>query len=111
MPAPAGLLTTASDYIYQALRKCGQLRPGYLSNPELMNDGLNEWVSMYDGFNAQRTMAYSQPDFIFPITGPGSGRTGNGQAFGGSGYTIGPSGADFVTTGLHSRPVAIARAR
>ncbi len=95
----------AQDYIYRALRRCGQIKPGYLSSPELLNDGLLEWKTMYDGFNAERTLNYTMPDYVFPITGPGTGTTGNGQTFGGSGYSIGPSGADFTAP----RPVTIVR--
>lgn len=95
----------AQDYIYQALRKCGQMRPGYVNSTDLLNDGLAEWKAMYDGFNAERTLNYTMPDYIFPITGPGTGTTGNGNTFGGSGYTIGPSGADFTAP----RPTAIVR--
>jgi hypothetical protein len=97
-------LTTASDYIYQALRRCGQLRPGYASNTELMADALDAWRIIYDGFNAKRTMQYTMPDYVFPVTGPGTGTTGNGQTFGGTGYTIGPTG-DFVA----ARPESIVR--
>jgi len=98
-------LALASDYIYQALRMCGQLRPGYQSNTELMTDGLTQWQMMYDGFNAERTMQYHEPDYVFPITGPGHGTTGNGQTFFGTGYQIGPTASDFVAT----RPPAINR--
>lgn len=98
-------LTTAQDYIYLALRKVGQMRPGYTPQVELLNDALMEWTAMYDGFNAKRTMAYSMPDYVFPITGPGTGTTGNGQTWYGTGYTIGPSGADFTAV----RPVQIVR--
>jgi hypothetical protein len=70
-----------------------------------MNDALTEWQMLYDGYNARRTMAYSMPDYVFPVTGPGHGSTGNGQTFGGTGYQIGPTATDFVAP----RPVAIAR--
>ena len=100
-------LLTAADFIYNALRKCGQLRPGYKASPELMADGLDEWKAMFDSYNSRRTMAYSMPDSVFPVpAGGGHGTTGNGQTFGGSGFTIGPSApADF----LGPRPEAIAR--
>lgn len=101
-------LITAQDYILNALRKCGQMRPGYVCGPELLQDGLDEWKLMFDGFNAERTLNYTMPDYVFPITGPGHGTTGNGQTFGGTGYTIGPSGADFTAPRPVS-PSAIAR--
>jgi len=95
----------AQDFIYQALRKCGQMRPGYTPQIELLTDCFNEWLAMYDSWNARRTMQYTMPDYVFPVTGPGHGSTGNGQTFGGTGYEIGPTAADFVAP----RPVAIAR--
>ncbi len=98
-------LLTAQDYLYQAFRRCGQLRPGASANTDLMSDGLDAWRILFDGLNAKRTMQYTMPDYIFPITGPGTGTTGNGNTFAGSGYTIGPSGADFTAP----RPEAIVR--
>ena len=96
---------TAQDMIYQSFRRCGQMRPGYVPPPELLADGLSEIQALYDGFNAERTLNYHMPDYVFSITGPGTGTTGNAQSFGGTGYSIGPSGADFTAP----RPVAIAR--
>ncbi len=32
-------LLTAQDYLYQAFRRCGQLRPGASANTDLMSDG------------------------------------------------------------------------
>ena len=98
--------TTAQDFIYAALRRIGQLRPGYTANSDLLADALSEWTVMFDGYNAKRTMAYTQPDYVFPIIGPGHGTTGNGQSFGGTGYQIGPSAADFV---VNPRPNVICR--
>lgn len=60
-------LLTATDFIYTALRKCGELRPGYQDQPEMLLDGLNEWWAMFDAYNARRTMAFSIPDYIYPI--------------------------------------------
>ena len=60
-------LVTVSDWIYQALRRCGQLRPGAGANPDLMQDALDAWQIIYSGYNAQRTMAFSIPDYIYPI--------------------------------------------
>ena len=95
----------AQTVIYQALRKCGQMRPGYLPQPELLNDCLLEWQMFFDEWNAERTLNYTMPDYVFPVTTQGSGTTGNGQTFGGTGYTIGPTAPDFQT----NRPVKIAR--
>jgi hypothetical protein len=99
-------LATAQDFIYHAFRTCGQMRSGYTLPPELLTDGLDQWQSLFDGYNARRTMQYTEPDFVFPVTGPGHGTTGNGQTFGGTGYQIGPTALDFVAP----RPAAIARA-
>lgn len=60
---------TASDFIYTAFRRCGQMRPGYTNSPDLLNDGLNEFKAMYDGWNAERTLNFSIPDYIYPISG------------------------------------------
>lgn len=85
------------DFIYAALRRCGQIRPGYTPSPELMNDALVEWQVWYDGLNAERTMNYTTPDYIYPITGPGHALLPSGQSLGaGLGYEIGPTAADFV---------------
>lgn len=89
----------ASDFIYQALRRIGHLRPGYTASPELLADALNEWQLMFDELNTDRTNQYSNPDFVYPVTGPGSQTNGNG-------YTVGPSGADWTGP----RPTSIIRA-
>jgi hypothetical protein len=86
---------TAQSYIISALRKCGQMRPGYIPQPELLAEGLQEWTMMVDGFNARRTMNYTIPDYIYPITGAGTAALASGQVLG-MGYSIGPSGADFI---------------
>ncbi len=100
-------MATAQDCIYDALRNCGQLRPGYTPGPELLADCLTRFQDQFDAYNAQRTMQFTQPDFIFQITGPGHGTTsGGGASFGGTGYQIGPTAADFVTP---FRPVSIPR--
>lgn len=82
-------LLLAQDYIYQALRKLGHLRAGYAAQAELMNDALNEWDTMFDAFNAERLMQFTNPDYVYPVTGPGSQSGGNG-------YQIGPTAADWV---------------
>lgn len=81
-------LLTVQDYIYQALRRCGQLRPGYTSNAEILSDALDAWKILYDGYNAKRNMAFSIPDYIYPlgsITGLDGIYGQNVQ------FTIGPS--------------------
>lgn len=98
-------MATAQDWIYMAFRKCGQLRPGSLPGADLLADALAEFGVLFDSYNAERTMSYTMPDYVFPVTGPGHGTTGNGQTFGGTGYQIGPTAADFVT----HRPEVIVR--
>ncbi len=88
----------ASEYIYRAFRRCGQIRPGYVPSPELLQDGFQEFLSMYDGWNAERTLNYSVPDYTYPITGAGSQTSG-------CGFQIGPTAADWVGP----RPEAIIR--
>ncbi len=84
----------AENLIYQALRKCGQIRPGYTSQAELLADGLAEFQSMYDGFNAERTMAYTIPDYIYPIASTGlAGIYGSNIQF-----TVGPVFTFSATT-------------
>ena len=97
--ALSGSLNTAQDFIYQALRKIGAVRPGYVAGPELLTDALNEWALMADEWNSQRLMQYTQPDLTYAVTGPGSQSGGNG-------YTIGPVGADIIGP----RPTSIIRA-
>lgn len=91
--------TTAQDVVYQALRKLGHLRPGYNASPELLADALQEWTLLDDELNTQRNAQFTNPDYVYPVTGPGS-------ASGGNGYTIGPSGADWTGP----RPTSIIRA-
>lgn len=97
-PAPAGT-PSADDIIYMALRKVGQMRPGYIASPELRNDCLLQWQTMFDEMGSERGMQYSNPVYEYPITGPGSQTNGNG-------YQIGPSAADWVGP----RPEVIIRA-
>jgi hypothetical protein len=98
-PDPPMALTTAQNYIYQALRKCGQLRPGYTASPELLADALSEWQMLFDSWAAERTMGFSIPTYVYPVTGPGSQSGGNG-------YQLGPTAADWVGP----RPESIVRA-
>lgn len=92
-------ILTAQQHIYQALRKCGSLRPGYTPQMELLADALNEWGTMFDEWQAEREMGFSIPQFVYPVTGPGSQQNGNG-------YEIGPTAADWVGP----RPTSIVRA-
>lgn len=96
-------LSTASDYIYQAFRKIGQLRPGYAAQSELMTDALNELYMMVDGWNATRTMAYSIPDYVYPV---GTATSLNGIYGENVQYTIGPVFTFSGTTTITSTTVA-----
>ncbi len=98
-------LVTAQDYIQRAFRKCGQMRAGYTPSPEMLNEGMDEWNVLFDSWNADRTMNYTEPDFVFPVTGEGHGSMGNSQTWGGTGYDIGPTATDFVCI----RPTKISR--
>ncbi len=49
---------TAQDFIYQALRKCGQMRPGYTNNADLLNDGLLEFQAIPEGVRVTRRLPY-----------------------------------------------------
>lgn len=76
-------LLIAQDYISLAFRVCGQMRPGYTLPPEMLAEGLTEWGSLFDSWAAERTMGFSIPQYVYPVTGPGSLQGGNG-------YSIGP---------------------
>lgn len=80
---------TAQQFIYQAFRKIGQIRPGYTAAPELLADALTEWAAFFDECGAEKNTQYSNPVYQHTITGPGSQTGGNG-------YTVGPSGADWI---------------
>lgn len=92
------MLGTAQSYIQQALRKCGQLRPGASSNTDLLNDGLTEWQMLFDSWAAERTMGFSIPQLEFNIQQPGSQQGGNG-------YLIGPQVAFQGTTANTSKTI------
>ncbi len=81
-------LITAKDYILVALGKCGNMRPGYTPQIELLTEGLDEWTALFDGYNAQRTMAFSIPDYVYPL---GSITGLNGIYGQNVQFTIGPS--------------------
>ena len=89
----------AQDFIYQSFRKIGQNRPGYVPQPELLGDALNEWIAFYDQLGAERNSHWSNPVYQHAVSGPGSATNGNG-------YTVGPSGADWI----QPRPESIIRA-
>lgn len=74
-------------------------RPGYTPSPELLADGLTEWGMLFDSWSAERTMGFSIPQYVYPVTGPGSQSGGNG-------YQLGPTAADWVGP----RPESIVRA-
>jgi hypothetical protein len=79
---------TAQQYIISALRKCGQLRPGYTPNSDFLGDGLNEFQFMFDSMNAKRTENFTIPDYIYPV----SGNTGINGIYGQNvQFTVGPS--------------------
>lgn len=92
-------LVTAKDYILSAFRKCGQMLPGYVPQPELLADALNEWEMLFDSWQAERTMGFSIPQFQYACPGPGSQSGGNG-------YQVGPTALDWVGP----RPESIVRA-
>jgi hypothetical protein len=96
---------TAQDRIYTALRKCGQLRPGYMSNPELLSDALGEYQAMYDNWNAERTLNYTIPDAIYPI---GTSTSLNGIYGQNVQYSIGPSFTVQGDTTISSTTVTVA---
>lgn len=91
------MLVTCQDYIIQALRKCGQIRPGYVSNTELLEDGRTEWQSLFDSWAAERTMGFSIPQVEFNVQAAGSQQDGNG-------YLIGPV-YTFAATLTNGSPV------
>lgn len=94
----------ASDVIYSALRRIGNLRPGYTASPELMADALVEWQAFADAWNLDQTMQVASEDTYYPINT--SGFKGNSYQ-----YSIGPSGsgADLICPDA-ARPVSIRRA-
>ena len=61
-------LLTCGDYIYQAFRRCGQLRPGATAGADILQDGLDAWKIIYDGYNAKRTNSFSIPDYVYPVS-------------------------------------------
>lgn len=98
-------LSTAQTYIYQALRKIGQLRPGYQAQSEFMDDALTEFSMMFDGWNSQRTNAYSIPDYIYDVS---TATSLNGIYGENIQYTIGPVFTFNGTTTITSTTIAVA---
>jgi hypothetical protein len=96
---------TAQDRIYTALRKCGQLRPGYMSNPELLSDALAEYNALYDSWNTERTMGYTIPDYIYSAS---TNTSLNGIYGQNVQWSIGPSFTVLGDTTTSSTTVAIA---
>lgn len=95
----------SQDRIYTALRKCGQLRPGYMSAPELLQDALAEYQAMYDGWNAERTLNYTIPDYIYNISTATSLNGIYGQNVQ---FSIGPAFTVSGNTTSTSKVVAVA---
>ncbi len=93
-------LLIAQDYISLAFRNCGQMRPGYTLPPEMLAEGLTEWGSLFDSWAAERTMGFSIPQYVYPVTGPGSQSGGNG-------YSIGPIFTFTGTTSIGSGIVTL----
>lgn len=106
-------LATAQAIIIQALRKLGQIRAGYVPPPELLADGLNEWITLFDEWATDRTMGFSIPDYLYPVLGPGSQSSGNGYLVGPTATTA-PATATTLAGGandwLGPRPAIITRA-
>ncbi len=94
----------ARDRIYTALRYCGQLRPGYMSNAELLDDALKQYMRMYDSWNAERTMSYTIPDYIYSAS---TSRSLNGIYGQNVQWSIGPSFSVLGDTTITSQDVAI----
>lgn len=93
-------LLIAQDYISLAFRHCGQMRPGYILPDPMLQEGLTEWGCLFDSWAAERTMGFSIPQYVYPVTGPGSLQGGNG-------YSVGPI---FTFTGTTSIGSAIVTA-
>ena len=78
---------TAQDFIYLALRNCGQIRPGYTPNADFLNDCLLVFQQTYDGWNAERTQQFTVPDYIYNIS---TSRSLNGIYGQNIQWTVGP---------------------
>ena len=87
--------------IYAAYRRCGQLRPGALNSPDLLADAMAEFGFLFDSWNAQRTMQYTLPDYVYPVTQQGSAAIESGQVLG-LGFFVGPSISFTGTTTIGS---------
>lgn len=96
-------MPTAQEFLYDAFRLCGQMRPGYQNGPELLNDGLRKWRDFFDTLNASRTGSYSTPDYIYPVV-----TTGLAGIYGPSvQFTIGPVFTFSGVTVIGSRIVTL----
>lgn len=112
-------LLSTQDYIYQAFRRCGQMRPGYENSPELLADALNEWNIFFDQLNIDPACQFTNPSYQYAITGPGSQTNGNGYLIGPTAQSLGNANdfngprptsviaANLVFTTLGSIPVYI----
>lgn len=97
---------TAGNYLYSAFRRCGQMRPGYLNNADLLADGLAEFSYLFDNWNSKRTMNYTTPDYVYPVLRTGSAAIESGQVYG-LGFYVGPSVTFTGTTTSTQTLVAV----
>jgi hypothetical protein len=91
--------------VYQALRMAGQLTPGAVASPDLLNDALYEMNKFLDSINAQELSRYFIDDRYFNIT-----QTGPAPSYQ---LTLGPTGnfnTDINGVPLIYRPQRIMRA-
>jgi hypothetical protein len=91
--------------VYQALRLSGQLTPGAVASPDLLNDALYEMNKFIDSTNAQELAKYFIDDRYFNITDTGPPPSYQ--------LTLGPTGnfnTDINGVPLTYRPQRILRA-
>ena len=91
--------------VYQALRLSGQLTPGAVASPDLLNDALYEMNKFIDSTNAQELSKYFIDDRYFLIN-----QTGPAPSYQ---LTLGPTGnfnTDINGVALTYRPQRILRA-
>lgn len=110
------MLLTARAHILMALRKIGQIRPGQQPGPELMQEMLDDWGLFFDGLSADLQAQFTNPDYEYPVTGPGSATNGNGYLVGPTGDWVGPRpeiilAANLVQTLAGSPPIYLPLSR